>query len=143
MVLKVVFDTNIYLSAIIFGGSPRVCLEAAREKMIELYVSRALLLELAQVLREKFHWNSYEITEVIKGIGYFARIVTEERIIRAIKSDVSDNMVLEAAIAAKADFIISGDKKHLLSLKEFDGIKIISAADFAKSTSFPSPMIYL
>ncbi len=138
MVLKVVFDTNIYLSAIIFGGSPRVCLEAAREKRIELYVSRALLLELAQVLREKFNWNSSEIREAIKGIGYFARIVTGERIIMAIKSDVSDNMVLEAAIAAKANFIISGDKKHLLSLKEFEGIKIISAADFVKSISFPS-----
>jgi putative PIN family toxin of toxin-antitoxin system len=136
MALKVVFDTNIYLSAIIFGGSPRLCLEAARERIIELYTSRTLLLELARVLGEKFDWSSSEIAGFIKGIGYFARIVTVERTISIIKSDVSDNMVLEAAIAAKADFIISGDKKHLLSLKEFEGIKIISATYFVKAIHF-------
>lgn len=133
MALKVVFDTNIYLSAIIFGGSPRLCLEAARERIIELYTSRILLLELARVLGEKFDWSSSEIAGLIKGIGYFARIVTEEKTVKVIKGDTSDNMVLEAAIAAKADFIISGDKKHLLSLKEFEGIKIISAADFIRT----------
>jgi putative PIN family toxin of toxin-antitoxin system len=133
MAIKAVFDTNIYLSAIIFGGSPRVCLEAAREGEIDLYTSRMILLELSDVLWRKFAWNQSEITGIIKGIGYFTHIVREDRRVRIIKNDVSDNMVLEAASAAKADFIVSGDRKHLLFLKEFEGIKIVSAADFIRN----------
>ena len=69
--LKVVFDTNIFISAIIFGGNPRQCLELSRKKKIQLQTSRAILLELAEKLREKFVWPEEEIqsvkTEVLEG----------------------------------------------------------------------------
>lgn len=128
--LKVVFDSNIYLSAIIFGGNPRQCLELARNKEIELFTSKAILLEVARNLGDKFGWQAYEVTEVIEGILEFANIVIPKKSIKSIKADLSDNRILEAAVEAKTHYIISGDKKHLLSLKKFKNIPIISAKQF-------------
>lgn len=126
---KVVFDTNIFISAIIFGGNPRQCLELARTGGIELVSSRAILLELAGKLREKFLWNDPEINEAIEGLLVFVNLVSPANILKIAK-DASDNRILECALEAKADFIVSGDKKHLLSLEKFEGIPIISARQF-------------
>lgn len=128
--LKVVFDTNIYISAIIFGGNPRQCLELARNKEIELFCSKAILLELSGKLQNKFHWSVQEVIEVIEGISQFAHLISPENKISIIKSDPPDNRVLEAALESKADYIISGDKKHLLSLASFENIPILSAKQF-------------
>jgi len=130
--LKVVFDTNIYISAIIFSGPPEICLEAAREGEIGLYTSKTILLELANKLRSKFGYTEEEIEDILIGLSKFVRLVEPKVKINRIKEDPSDNMILEAAVEAKADFIVSGDKRHILPLKEFAGIKIISAATFLK-----------
>lgn len=126
---SVVFDTNIFISAIIFGGNPRRCLELARNGEVELFSSRAILLELAEKLREKFLWDETEIREVIEGLLIFGRVVSPEKKVKKAK-DEDDNRILECALEAKADFIVSGDKKHLLSLEKFEGIPIISARQF-------------
>lgn len=128
--VKVVFDANIYLSAIIFGGNPRQCLELARHREIELFASHAILLEVARNLQNKFGWVEEEVKEVIKGIGEFASLISPQDKITVIRAHPQDNKILEAAQEAKADYIISGDKKHLLSLKKFKNIKIISAKEF-------------
>lgn len=127
---KVVFDTNIYLSAILFGGNPRMCLELARFGEIELFISRAILLEMAQKLQEKFLWSEEEIKEMVEGLVMFTNIISPKKQINTIKAEPKDNRILECALEAGADYIISRDKKHLLSLKKFKGIPIISAADF-------------
>lgn len=128
--VKVVFDANIYLSAIIFGGNPRQCLELAKNREVELFTSHAILLEIARNLQNKFGWVEQEVEEVIKGIGEFASLISPQAIIKIIRAHPQDNKILEAAWGAKADYIISGDKKHLLSLKKFRNIKIISAKQF-------------
>ncbi|MBI4036039.1 putative toxin-antitoxin system toxin component, PIN family [Candidatus Daviesbacteria bacterium] len=128
--VKVVFDANIYLSAIIFGGNPRQCLELAKKGDIELFTSNAILLEVARNLQNKFGWSAEEVKEVIKGIGEFAILVSPQVIVKVIQTYPKDNKILEAAQEAKAEYIISGDKKHLLSLKKFKNIEIISAKDF-------------
>lgn len=127
--IRVVFDTNIFISAIIFGGNPRQCLELSRTSEVELLLSRAILVELARKLRDKFLWNDSEIKELIEGILVFARLISEGEKIKIIK-DKADNRILECALKGKADFIVSGDKKHLLSLGKFKGIPIISAKEF-------------
>lgn len=129
---KVVFDTNIYISAIIFGGSPDICLEMAREGEIEPYTSRAILLELANKLRDKFGYSEESTQDVLIGLSKFIKIVEPKLQVSRIEADPSDDKILEAALEAKVDFIVSGDKKHILSLEEFKGIKILSAADFLK-----------
>ncbi len=128
--VKVVFDANVYLSAIIFGGNPRQCLELAKSREVELFTSHAILLEIARNLQNKFGWIEWEVEEVIKGIGEFATLIFPQSTIKVITAHPQDNKILEAALGAKADYIISGDKKHLLSLKQFRDIKIISAKDF-------------
>src|SRR3989344_1957162 len=127
---KVTFDTNIFISAILFGGNPRQCLELAREGVIELVVSKAILLELAGKMGNKFLWEEAAVESLIEGIAGFAKIIIPEEQLDIIKEENADNRILECAISAKADFIVSGDKKHLLSLKKFRGIEIISARQF-------------
>ena len=128
--LRVTFDTNIFISAILFGGNPRQCLELAREGVIELVVSKAILLELAGKMGNKFLWEEAAVESLIEGIAGFAKIIIPEEQLDIIKEENADNRILECAISAKADFIVSGDKKHLLSLKKFRGIEIISARQF-------------
>ena len=71
-----------------------------------------------------------EITELIEGISKFAQIVEPRRRVELIKEDLSDNRILEAAVEGEADYIISGDKKHILSLKKFERVEIVSAQEF-------------
>src|SRR3989304_552074 len=125
--LKVVFDTNIYISAILFGGNPRQILELARKKEIKLFVSKSILLEIALKLRVKFDWEEYEIQEVIKGMSNFAKVVPPKKKIKLIKDDKDDNAILECALEGEVEMIITGDKKHILPLGKFKDIFILSA----------------
>ncbi len=128
--LKVVFDTNIYISAIVFGGPPQICLEAAHGGKIELCTSKAILLELSNKLREKFGWSEEDIKEVLVGISKFVQVTTPKISVAVIKDNPADNRILEAVLEAQADFLVSGDKKHILPLKTFRKAKIITAAEF-------------
>lgn len=127
--LKVVCDTNIYISAILFGGNPEKVLFLAGDKKIELIISPDILAELALVLKKKFGWNDWQISEVHAAIREIARVVTPGKTINIIKSDDCDNRILECALEAGADYIVSGDK-HLLSLGDFAGKPILSPAAF-------------
>lgn len=130
MKLKVVFDTNIYISALIFGGNPRNCLELARHGEAELFTSGVILLEISQKLKNKFKWKDQEVFDVIEGLSKFIKKVTPREKLSVIKADPTDNKILECAKEAKADFIVSGDVKHLLFLKNFGKIKIVNAKQF-------------
>lgn len=127
---KVVFDTNIFISAIIFGGNPRQCLELAREGGIRLVVTKLILLELSSKLRDKFFWSEREIKYVLEGLAVFAEVIDHKQRVNIIKEEKMDNEILACAKEARANFIVSGDKKHLLSLHSFEGIPIISAKEF-------------
>lgn len=127
--LKAVFDTNIFISAIIFGGNPKYCLELARKGEIKLISSRAILLELAKKLREKFLWEEGQIAELVEGLLVFIYLVSPRKNLNVIKED-ADNRILECALEGTVGFIVSGDKKHLLSLEKFEGIPIVSAKEF-------------
>jgi len=128
--IKVVFDTNIYLSAILFGGNPRTCLDLARSREIKLFVSKPILLELVRNLQDKFLWDREEIEEVIEGLVDFVDIVLPKVQITLIKTEPKDNKILECALEAQVDYIVSGDKKHLLPLQNFKDISLVSAKQF-------------
>lgn len=127
---RVVFDTNIFISALIFGGNPRTCLDLAIERTVQLVISRAILLELSQKLQNKFGWASEDVADVIEGIGKFAQVIKLTSKIKIIKTYPKDNIILECAESGNADFIVSGDKKHILSLGRFKKIQIVSAKEF-------------
>ena len=127
--MKVVFDTNIFISAFVIPGSraEEAYLNALRGTFT-LYSSVAILTETAQKLREKFGWSEDNIARVLKTIAKVVTIIkTRPRL--HLLADEPDNRILECATEAKADYIVTGDK-HLLSLKQFQNITIFRLSDF-------------
>jgi putative PIN family toxin of toxin-antitoxin system len=132
VIIKAVADTNVYISAILFGGKPQEIRNLAREGKIELLISEAVLAEIATVLKRKFSWLDWQISETINEIRTINTLVTPAKTLSVIKGRESDNHILECAVEGKAQYIVSGDEHHLLPLEEFEGIKILSPAEFLK-----------
>lgn len=128
--LKVVLDTNIYISAILFGGNPERIRKLSKEKELEILISEAIIAEVAEVLRKKFNWESWQISQIIDDIRETATLIIPDQTLSIAKKDEYDNRILECAVEGKAQYIVSGDKQHLLPLKEYQGVKILSPAEF-------------
>jgi putative PIN family toxin of toxin-antitoxin system len=129
--MRVGFDTNIFVSAFIVPGSrgEYAFLHAHRRK-VDLYTSIPILTETARILRTKFDQPEKEVTAALKMMGLAATIVRPSRNI-AVLDDAPDNRILECAVTAQADLIVTGDH-HLLKLKEFERIPIVSLVDFLR-----------
>lgn len=125
---RVVFDTNILLSAFLSGGNPELLFEAVRAGRIELITSPSILTEFASILKSKFAWENDDIRDAVTVIGRRAELVKPKQKLSLLEDD-ADNRVLECAIEGNAGCIISGDR-HLLSMGEFRGIPIVRASDF-------------
>ena len=123
-----VFDTNILLSAFLFGGNPEALFKAVRAGKIQLITSPKILAEFASILKNKFSWEDDDIREAISVVGRHAELVKPKRNLAVLEDD-ADNRVLECALEAGVDFIISGDH-HLLDMGEYRGIPILRASDF-------------
>ena len=105
-------------------------LAGGRDAKIELYASVAIMQETARVLnRPKFSWPDAKIKKAIAYMNSVAGVVDTAERISVIAADDTDNRILECAIAAGAEFVISGDRR-LLDLHEFRGIRILAPADF-------------
>ncbi len=130
--VKVVLDTNVYISAILFGRKPEEIRKLFQEGEIELLVSEAIIAEMAGVLRKKFDWESWQISQVINEIRETAILVIPHQTLSVIKKDEDDNRALECAVEGKAHHIISGDKRHVLPPKEYQGVKILPPAQFLR-----------
>jgi putative PIN family toxin of toxin-antitoxin system len=127
---KVVIDTNVFVSGLNFKGTPREVLDLIWKKKIEVYISPFIIEELRDTLLEDFAWDNEEVKEVIERIKDQTIQVQPSLVVSVIKGKDSDNRILECAVEGKAQYIVSGDKRHLLSLKEYQGIRILSPADF-------------
>jgi putative PIN family toxin of toxin-antitoxin system len=124
---RAVFDTNVFLSALMFGGPPEVLVRAARAGQIRLVISPQILAGLAGILKKKFEWDDEDIGEAILAVGRHADLVKPKRKISVLADD-PDNRILECAVEGKADYIVSGDRQ-LLRLKRFGGIAILGASE--------------
>ena len=128
----VVLDTNIVVSALIWGGTPCKLLQLATDGDIELYTSPALLTELREVLARE-HLASRlvrqrsTVEQATSIYGELAISVSPLSTARVVPGDADDDHVIAAACAAKADLVVSGDR-HLLSMGSYQGIDIVSAA---------------
>ena len=128
--IRVVLDTNVIISAIIFSGKPRTVLEAAIKGEICLCISEEILNELNQVLkRPKFSFPLEIIQSIVNELLLISDLIVPSRKIIVIESDPADNMILECAVEANVDYIVTGDS-HLLKLGSFENIKIITPAQF-------------
>ena len=127
--VRVTADTNIYISALNFGGKPLEILNAARLGNIELVISQPILNEITRVLLNRFYWPEHDMAVLNQDLGSFTIWVEPKTIVTVITDDPSDNRILECAAAAGAQYIVSGDN-HLLALKEYAGIKILQPSAF-------------
>jgi putative PIN family toxin of toxin-antitoxin system len=130
--VRIVADTNILVSALLFGGPPEQVFLAGLRGEIQLLLSLPLLKEFEKVLKEKFKLSIHLVREIIQEVMDVAEIVEVSSHIRAISYPDEDNRVLECAVDGKADFIVTGDTRHILPLKEYGGIKILSPSEFLK-----------
>ena len=129
--IKTCLDTNVIVSAVIFDGKPGQVLKLAQKGNLHLVISAAILSEVRKVLTFKFNRDESEIKRLVKWLVTVGKVVEPKR--KISKLDYGpDNRILECALAGEADYIISGDKKHLLPLSEFEGIKIITASRLLK-----------
>lgn len=135
MMPKVVLDTNVYISAIVSGGKPEEIRKLARIRTISVLISEAIVKEIAEALRRKFNWQNWQISQALDEIRELATLVIPGEVISVIKEDDADNRILECALEGKAQYIVSGDEHHLIPLKVYQGIRILSPADFIKIIS--------
>ena len=131
--MKVVFDTNVVISASFWRGAPFDCLAAWAQGRCEAVVSPALLAEYQETLEElQLDHPKSKPVEWVAGLTEAAELVFPSDRASGATPDPADEMVLECALAGEVDCIVTGDKKHLLPLREFHGIQIIGPADFLR-----------
>jgi uncharacterized protein len=127
--VRAVADTNVYIPALNFGGAAEEVLALARAREVQLFISPSILEEIGGVLSRKFQWSGTRTRQAIAAIQEFAQLVHPQETVRLITEDEPDNRILECAIEAKAEVVITGDE-HLRQLKTFRGIPILSPGEF-------------
>lgn len=129
--MKVVFDTNIFISAFVIPGSQgERAFHLARQRRFELYTSVAILTETANKLREKFDQSEADIKQALRIISRTSKVV-KPAIKLSVLKDLPDNRIIECAVEAGVDLVVTGDR-HLLRLKKFQGVPIIRLVDFLR-----------
>jgi len=128
--VRVVLDTNVFISGIFFSGPPYEVLEAWQDNRIRIVASPAILEEyqrVAETLSAKY--SGIDIGKIIDLVIAHAELVLPERLKESVCEDPHDDKFLECAVSGKAKFIISGDK-HLLRVSGYQGIKILTPRQF-------------
>jgi putative PIN family toxin of toxin-antitoxin system len=134
-VLRVVLDTNVLTPAILFGGKPRQILEKAIRGEIRLCISEPILGEFRGVLqRSKFDYAPKMIQVILTELTGVADFVNPSRTIDVVSEDPVDNRILECAVEAEANYIVTGDF-HLLKLSRYRNIEILNAVAFLEKLS--------
>jgi putative PIN family toxin of toxin-antitoxin system len=129
--VNVVFDTNVYISALVFpGGICDQIFRIIRNDRIKLFVSPDILTGLKKILTDKFKLSEEDVENAISRVLAIAQLTYPRFRIGKIKSPDADNRILECAVEAKASFLVTGDKKHILPLKRFNDIHIVSPSQF-------------
>jgi len=133
--MKLVLDANIFISSFFWGGNPRTVLERAIKKTDELFITNEILDEIEGVIkRPKFHAGRNEVEYYIKAIEEIANKLVPEKKLRKGSRDKTDNKYIECGIAGDVDYIISGDV-HLLEIKKYKNIKIVTAKEYLEIIS--------
>ena len=126
--LRVVLDSNVLVSAYVFGGKPEAVFRLIIAERIQGITSQVLISEFLDVLTKKFGVSSSDAQDVKIELEETLELCYPKTTINIVR-DVDDNRVIEAAIEGQCDFIVTGDK-DLLDLGTYKGIKIVTAGQF-------------
>lgn len=129
MPIQAVFDTNVWISGLMWHGDPYRCLLLARAGLVQLAYCPPMATELAEKLRTKFRYPEHEIRAVIYELHRIATRVEITGQVKAVAADPDDDKFIECALIAGADIVVSANG-HLLDLAHFQNIRILSASDF-------------
>ena len=130
--MKVTVDTNFLISATQWDYS--VAHKLLKKLILsdaEIVTTQDILDETAEVLERDFEYNKNEVKNIIGKILLFAKQIKPKQKIDVIKDDPDDNKIIACAIESSSEYVITYDK-HLLKLKEYKGIKIITPEEFNK-----------
>ena len=127
--MKAVYDTNIFISALIFPGEkPEKAFNLILEGAISVCSSPAILHELWRTLKEKFEWDEVRLMDLLHLLGDIL-IITKPRVRLKVAAHEADNRVLECALDSGAEYIVTGDR-HLLDLGSYQNMKILRLSEF-------------
>ncbi len=129
--MKVVFDSNILISALLFpGGRAEDAVGKIFDGIDELVISRAIIDEVLSVPASKFSRDKEELSRVAVLLGEMGEIVEPSARLDVFR-DGPDNRILECAVEGKAEAVVTGDKA-MLAVREYEGIRMITLADYLK-----------
>jgi putative PIN family toxin of toxin-antitoxin system len=127
--MRVVFDSNVLLAALLFPGKRApAAVENILDGKDDLVLSPPILREILSVLARKFSRDREELSRVAVVLGEMGEIVDPSRRLKVFR-DEPDNRILECAVEGKAEVIVTGDKA-MLALVEYKGIRLISLAEY-------------
>jgi putative PIN family toxin of toxin-antitoxin system len=131
--VRLVVDTNVVVSALLWHGPPHTLFEQAQEANLTFYTSQALLDELADVLARRKLAKAIAAVRatpasLLQHYHGFVRVVRPKLIARVVHADPTDDHVLACALTARADLIVSGDR-HLLALQAHRNIAIVNPVE--------------
>ena len=130
--MRVVFDTNIFISAFVFkGGSADKAIQRILENKDTLIISKPIIEETLRILAEKFERNIEELSRTAVFLSEIA-VTVEPNACLTVLSDEPDNRILECALEGNAEAIVTGDKA-MLNLGVYEAIKIISLRSYTSS----------
>lgn len=132
--MRIVLDTNVIISAFLWGGLPENILKQAEKGSIQIFTCRQQLDELNDVLSRKqfmLQLGKFNLTvlEIIHGFIALSSIIDVKKIKKVVKSDPDDDIILACAVESYARYIVSGDR-HLLDLETYSGIEILNPVMF-------------
>lgn len=129
--MRVVLDTNVLVSALAFGGVPKIILELGRNKTLDIFGSPFILDELRGVLAsKKVRWDGRKIKQSIEDLKSFLRLVDPKTTVDAIQAEEKDNRILECGVEAGAQVIVTGNMRHIRPLGSFQDIEILRPREF-------------
>jgi putative PIN family toxin of toxin-antitoxin system len=129
--MKVVFDSNILIAALLFpGGRAEAAVANILDGVDDLVISRPIIQEILSVLASKFSRDGEELSRVAVVLGEMGQIVEPSSRLSVLR-DEPDNRILECAFEGNAEVIVTGDKA-MLAIGEYEGIRLVTLADYLK-----------
>lgn len=128
--LSVVFDTNVYISGIILSGQVTRIIDLAKQKIFNLYISPDIYHELIGVSTKKFGFTTQDQRLLVYRIKALTVMTHPTKVLHIVPNNHPDNQILATCESCQADYLVTGDKQHLLPLKKFGRTKIITPQEF-------------
>ena len=127
--MRVTFDSNVFVSALNYPGTPARILELAAVDAFRLQVSAEILDETMGILANKFRWPAQDITEAHAVLSSISQRVVPHVHLDLVERDPDDNRILECAQSSGSDYIVTGDK-DLLDLRQHASARILRPTEF-------------